>query len=340
MFEKIENGENKSKIVDGIQVIILIAAGVLAIGTAFKIIGNVDFLSVISLSIGILAISYAFKEIAQIKELTPKNMVMVGLALIIMATSVTLSSYILQLLQPLDLATSVSLIMISGALGVAAYFLLTAIDKIKLSAKDIPKILLLPLILPAIAAGIAISSVLLQYVQPISFMQAISVAMVGLALVGGAIAFKFIASAIKDVSLKSILYASLAIPLIAGGIVVSSWIFELFNPIESGKMLNILVSSIVMGLSIIAFLPAMYVLGKMKIDKLIQGGLGIIITSTAMMLTSWILSIGNYDGNYPNLLWSFSVGLSILLFAFPLYILGKKMNPKDLLMIKSNLLAS
>lgn len=45
MFDKIEGKENKSKIKDGIQTVILIAGGVLAIGLAFKLIGQVDFLS-------------------------------------------------------------------------------------------------------------------------------------------------------------------------------------------------------------------------------------------------------------------------------------------------------
>ena len=61
--------EYKSKIKDGIQTVILIAGGVLAIGLAFKLIGQVDFLSVISLSMGILYVSLAFAEIAKIKDL-------------------------------------------------------------------------------------------------------------------------------------------------------------------------------------------------------------------------------------------------------------------------------
>ena len=50
-FEKI--GENSKKIKDGASTILFIAAGVLALGLAFKIVGKVDFLSVISLSISL-----------------------------------------------------------------------------------------------------------------------------------------------------------------------------------------------------------------------------------------------------------------------------------------------
>ena len=59
-FEK-AGGDKKteSNLKKGVGTIILIAAAVLAIGLAFKIVGSVDFLSVISLSIAILIISAA-----------------------------------------------------------------------------------------------------------------------------------------------------------------------------------------------------------------------------------------------------------------------------------------
>ena len=59
----------KNKIVDGIKVVILIAAGVLALGLAFKIIGKVDFLSVMALSAAMYVISNTFSKISSIKNL-------------------------------------------------------------------------------------------------------------------------------------------------------------------------------------------------------------------------------------------------------------------------------
>ena len=68
MFDKVEDPKNKNRIVDGIKVVILIAAGVLALGMAFKIIGHVDFLSVIALSGAILMMSSAFSKISELKN--------------------------------------------------------------------------------------------------------------------------------------------------------------------------------------------------------------------------------------------------------------------------------
>lgn len=331
MFEKIESGDNKSKIVDAVKVVTLIAAGVLAIGTAFKIIGGVDFLSVISISLGILAVSYAFRELTQVKELTPKKVAMIGLSIVTMATAITVSSLILKWMQPLDLVTGLSLVFISGALGIAAFLLLKALDKVKLKPKDIPKLLLLPIALPAIAAGITLSSFVLQFVKPIGFDQALSVAMIGIAMIGAAIAFKYISKAIDKMSIKDLLLASAAIPLMAGGIVVASWIFKLIAPFDMSKSLELVGSSIAMGLAMLAFAPTMYILSKYKTKELISGGIGILITSGAIVAASWILSIGNYDGKRPTIAWALESGLALLAFTPSMYILGK-MNPQQLVM--------
>ena len=47
MFADVADVDNKKKILDAVKVITLIAAGVLAIGLAFKLIAPVDFLSII-----------------------------------------------------------------------------------------------------------------------------------------------------------------------------------------------------------------------------------------------------------------------------------------------------
>ena len=182
MFDKIEGKENKNKITDGIQTVILIAAGVLAIGLAFKLIGKVDFLSVIALSMGMLMVSLAFSEIAKIENLTPKKTLIVGLALIVIAGAITISSFILKAFQPLSAAQMLSFIIVSAALGIGAFFIFKAVKDLEIKPKDIAKYLLLPIILPAIAAGLVASSWFLKGIAPIGLMQAISIVFVGLAM--------------------------------------------------------------------------------------------------------------------------------------------------------------
>jgi hypothetical protein len=67
-------GDNKNKIKDGVSSVLLIAAGVLAIGMAFKLIGDVDFFSVIALSIALPLVAMSFVKISEMKGLKPTEM--------------------------------------------------------------------------------------------------------------------------------------------------------------------------------------------------------------------------------------------------------------------------
>ena len=59
--------KKESNIKKGVGTILLIAVAVLAIGMAFKLVGKVDFLSVIGLALAITLISIAFEKIAKLK---------------------------------------------------------------------------------------------------------------------------------------------------------------------------------------------------------------------------------------------------------------------------------
>ncbi len=58
--------DQENNIKKGAATIMLIALAVLAIGLAFKLVGSVDFLSVIGLSIAILVMSMAFEKVAKL----------------------------------------------------------------------------------------------------------------------------------------------------------------------------------------------------------------------------------------------------------------------------------
>ena len=65
LFE--ESGEDPKKegqIKKGVTTILLIAVAVLAIGLAFKLVGKIDFLSVVGLSLAVVLMAIAFEKIA------------------------------------------------------------------------------------------------------------------------------------------------------------------------------------------------------------------------------------------------------------------------------------
>jgi len=80
----------------GIGTILLIAGAVLAIGMAFKLVGKVDFLSVISLSLAMTLVSIAFEKIGKLKLTMEQTAITAG-SLVIMSIAIAISSLVLLL---------------------------------------------------------------------------------------------------------------------------------------------------------------------------------------------------------------------------------------------------
>jgi len=327
MFEHIEDPKNKNKIVDGIKVVVLIAAGVLALGLAFKIIGKVDFLSVIALSAAMVGMSIAYNKIADIKNLKYTNVLLISAIMPLMAIGLALSGYILKSMPEFSIMQSISIMLISTAMGLATYFIMKSISKISISSiKMIP---LLPLILPMIAWGIVKSSQILKNVEKMSFAQVLSVGMIGLALGVATFGISIALKGLKNVTYKEMLALPFMIPLIAGGIVLASEIFKGFIPISNP--LDLLIGSAVIGLSLLFFTPAIYFLGKMKFADVLTGVLMILPMAFAITQSSIIFSKFIPLKDPLNIVLStLAMGLSILIFTPAIYVLGK-MSIEDLL---------
>jgi len=172
-----------------------------------------------------------------------------------MSGAIVASGFILKMMPSIDIFTAFSIIVVAGAMGIAAFLLLRAVGKMKLKPKDIVSILLLPLILPVIALGIVLSSLILQFVKPID------------------------------------------------------------DPIA------LIITSAAIGLAVLFMTPTMRILSKVGLQAMLIGGLGVVVAATAIMLSSWILSVGNYD-KYPSLKWSLGTGLAIILFTPAIVLLG------------------
>ena len=382
MFANISDPNNKNKIVDGIKSVVLIAGAVLAIGLAFKIVGKVDFLSVVGLSLALYILAETFARIGEIKGLTKNKMIMVLQILGIMAAGLVIASAVLSMLQPISFAQIFSVIGVSLALIPAAYaFSIIANTLKKAKEKDIvfaslsiPAIALTLLIssyilskmatvgfgqilsaigvgialipvsiafviiieaikdakqkdivfaslaIPAIALTLLISSYILSQIANVGFGQMLSAIAIGIALIPVSIAFAIILFALKDAKMKDIVFASLAIPLIAVTLLVSSLILSKIQPVN---FFGLILTSLAIGLSVLFLIPAIYIITKLNIgmDKLLEGGLAILIIATTIMIASWILSVGKYD-NYPDWKWAAGVGLSLIAFLPAVLVLG------------------
>jgi hypothetical protein len=168
-------GKKEGAIKKGVTTILLIAVAVLAIGLAFKIVGKINFLSVIGLSAAIWVMSLAFERIAKL-GLTIKEAAIASLTMVLMATGVTISSFIL------SKVSKVGFMQLFTAGAIILMFALSA-DKISLMMRRFSRmgimalvkgIVALPIVMVAVSWGIAKSSHILKGVTPISFMQALT----------------------------------------------------------------------------------------------------------------------------------------------------------------------
>lgn len=313
MFDRVEDPKNRNKIVDGIKVVILIAAGVLALGLAFKIIGKVDFLSVIALSTAMLLMAKTYADLSKIEGLNFRKVFMLSLILPVMAVGLVLSGWILKAFPTFTIMQGISLMLVSGALGIATYLILKSLQKI--SIKSLIFIPLLPIILPLIALGLVKASKILRDVVPLSLFQAFSIAIVGLALGIATIGIGFVLKSLKNVTWKEMLMLPLMIPLIAGAVVIASDIFQDFVPIKNPFQL--LVGSLVIGLAILFFTPSVILLGKFIKDykALSIGILGVIAIAGVIVAVTTIFKALPTVFNAPPFMWSLKTGIALLMFS-------------------------
>ena len=240
-----ESGDEKTQnnIKNGITMILGIAAAVLAIGLALKIVGKVDFLSVIGLGLAIMFIGEAFAKIGKLKMTVSEGMT-TGKIMVIMAVAILASSWIFRMMATITLGQAMTAILIAGVFTIISFGISKMIKAI--GGENLielgKNVLFLPIILPAIALGIAMSSWFLKGVIPISFGQAITAILIagvftvisfGLAKMLKAIGGENIVSMGKN-----ILFLPILLPAIALGIAMSSWALQLVIPISLGQALT------------------------------------------------------------------------------------------------------
>lgn len=288
-------GENKKSIKDGISVISLIAGSILAIGLAFKLIGTVDWKSVLAISVALPMIAFAFEKIAKIKDLTPGKVLMVSLSVIGLSVAIMLSSRVLSLVAPISPFQALTVVFIAVAFGVAAY----GLGKLLMAFKDInvadalKASLVLPIVLLALSVAIAASSFVLQAVQPIGLYQALTVVLIAAAF--GVVSYGLgkLISAFKDIDPATALVASVMMPIVlvalSYAIVGASWYFSLIKPIGLFQALTaILISATFVVLSY-AVKPLMKGVEGVTGKQIGMGTLVLLALTAAVVGASWLM---------------------------------------------------
>ena len=249
-----ETGGDKKKesnLKKGVGTIILIAVAVLAIGMAFKLVGKIDFLSVVGLGLAIVIIAVAFEKVARL-NLTIKQAAIASLAMVMMSVAVMLSSWALGMIKPIGFTQAITGILIAGLFTVLSFGLpriVEAIDKIK---NPIKTGIYLILILPAIALGIALASWALSYIKPIGFPQAITGILIAAMFTVVAFGIVKIVKALDGIKnpIKTAFLLVLILPAIALAITASSYILSKVKPIGFAQAITaILIAALFVVLS-------------------------------------------------------------------------------------------
>jgi hypothetical protein len=142
------------------------AGAILAIGSAFKVIGEVDFKSVLALSVALPILAISFDQVGQTSK-SPKEAGLIALNMIIMSAGVAGSGTILSLMPSLTFGQMFSAVAVSIAIGISMYALSESVDNMG-GVQNIAKMYKLIPILPLLAGSIALSGYALQNTPIIS----------------------------------------------------------------------------------------------------------------------------------------------------------------------------
>jgi len=333
--------KKESQIKKGVSTILLIAVAVLAIGLAFKLVGKIDFLSVIALGAAIYLVSMAFEKVAKLK-MSIKDAAITSATMVLMAMGVTLSSWILKKIAPIGITQALTMILI----GVGFSLLSPAIGKIIGAFKgmtwtQIAKAAVgLVMVLPAIALGITLSSWILKKITPIGFTQALTAILIAGMFTVVSFGIKKLLKAFggNDIAslAKAVIFLPLVLPAIALGIVLSSYVLNKTKDVgfkQAFSAIMIAVIFTVISFSLKTIIKALDTVDDPEVVILIP------ILLPAMAAAIWLSSMALSKVEMMTFGQFFvSLGISILfvVFAVALKIMSpilSKLKPKDIILV-------
>lgn len=298
-----EIGKDKKKesaLKKGIGTILLIAVAVLAIGMAFKLVGKIDFLSVIALGLAMWVVAQAFEKIARLK-LSLKESLITSLTMITMSYAITMSSWILRQITPVGMIQLLTAGAIAGVFAIMGMSLEKLAAGISIFHHMVGKkaVWVVPLQMMAISAAITGSSYILSGIRPVGALQLFTaIAIAGVFAVIG-ISLQKIATAIlitdKVLGKSAAWKFPLILVAVATAITFSSWVLAAVMPIGLMQALTAIAISLIfmiIGFTMIKIAEAIVLIDKLMDSKKAawQLPLMLVAIATAITFSSWILS--------------------------------------------------
>ena len=315
-----DSGDDKKKgqIKKGVTAILLIAVAVLAIGLAFKLVGKIDFLSVVGLSIAIVLVAIAFERVAKL-DLTPKKAAFASLAMVIMSVGVMISSFFLSKVSPISIKQFLTAAAIAGLFYFVGPTMATMINALenettveaegmgkvktkKLSfGKLIATAIFLPILMATMALGIMIASRILSGVRPMSMGQIVTSLLIAGMFMMVASGIKGLIHALteetevkakgfggkqKGLNMGKLLQVALILPLImlsiSVGIWLSSMILSKVQPIGFMQALSAIAIAAIFSVAAFGISKLIKVLGEIPLPMAIFAAIALPLILPAM----------------------------------------------------------
>ena len=313
--------KKKGQIKKGVTAILLIAVAVLAIGLAFKLVGKIDFLSVVGLSIAIVLVAIAFERVAKL-DLTPKKAAFASLAMVIMSVGIMISSFFLSKVSPISFKQFLTAAAIAGLfyfVGPTMASMINALEtettieaegmgKVKTKKLDFGKLIataiFLPVLMATMALGIMIASRILSGVKPMSMGQIVTSLLIAGMFMMVASGIKGLIHALteetevkargfggkqKGMNMGKLLGVALILPLImlsiSVGIWLSSMILSRVQPIGFMQALSAIAIAAIFSVAAFGISKLIKVLGDIPLPMALFAAIALPLILPAMALS-------------------------------------------------------
>ena len=229
------DADRKKKITDGVKMILLIAAGVLAIGLALKIVGKVDFASVIALGIAIPLIAIGFKKVAEMRvDLRALATNVAGL--LVFSAAILAASFLFSKVRTITVGQALTTILIATSFAALAL----TIGRLTQSIKnvDLKGLYMMPLVLITASIAIMASSYILGMVRTISLGQAATTVLISIAFAALSLSIGRLTKSIKNVDLRGLVLMPFVLITASIAIVGASYILSAVRPVGFIQLLT------------------------------------------------------------------------------------------------------
>lgn len=319
-FEKISlKGTEKGKnLADGMKSIVLMAGGIMALGLAFKVVGDVDFQSVIALSV---ALPIMVKSYEMAGDLDVDDSIRITKSLVIMSSGLMASGLLLQFFPEINEKKLNSLLGVTAATSITMLVLTHTANNIK--SNKIKDLALIAGIIPIVSLGILLSGAIFTQMPILDWNIIESTLITSLAIGAAMIPLGLVHWLVGGITIEEWGEFAISTLIVSTAITASAMVLDMMSgvnlpdPLELGKF------AIALGVSTLAFGLATVGLQKMKATPATvgKGALVMLIAAVGLMATSWILSAGNY-GKYPDIEWAKNVGISVAGFGLAAFAFG------------------